>query len=112
MAAGAATIVISRAGSTIFEIAAWGLPSILIPLPDSAEDHQVKNAFSYARTGACVVIDQNNLTPGLLISEIHRILQHPELMRTMQTAARGFSRADAGKAIANALLDIALSHES
>lgn len=112
MTAGAASLVISRAGSTIFEIAAWGLPSILIPLPDSAEDHQVKNAFTYARTGACVVIDQNNLTPGLLIAEIKRILGKPELVHSMQNAARAFSRADASKAIANALIDIALSHEA
>jgi UDP-N-acetylglucosamine--N-acetylmuramyl-(pentapeptide) pyrophosphoryl-undecaprenol N-acetylglucosamine transferase len=111
MSAGAAKLVISRAGSTIFEIAAWGLPSILVPLPDSAEDHQVKNAFTYARTGACVVIDQSNLTPGLLIAEIKRILSKPELLHSMQNAARAFSRVDAGKAIANVLIDIALSHE-
>ncbi len=112
MTAGAASLVISRAGSTIFEIAAWGLPSILIPLPDSAEDHQVKNAFTYARTGAAVVIDQNNLTPGLLIEEIKRILGKPELVHQMQNAARNFARVDASKAIANALIDIALSHEA
>jgi UDP-N-acetylglucosamine--N-acetylmuramyl-(pentapeptide) pyrophosphoryl-undecaprenol N-acetylglucosamine transferase len=112
MTAGAANLVISRAGSTIFEIAAWGLPSILIPLPESAEDHQVKNAFTYARAGACTVIEQQNLTPGLLQSEIKRILDNQELTRTMQNAARGFARADAAKTIANALIDIALSHEA
>lgn len=112
MSAGAANLVISRAGSTIFEIASWGLPSILIPLPESAEDHQVKNAFTYARTGACVVIDQSNLTPGLLIAEIKRILGKPELVHNMQSAARGFARVDAAKAIATALLDIAISHEA
>lgn len=112
MTAGVANIVISRAGSTIFEIAAWGLPSILIPLPDSAEDHQVKNAFTYARAGACVVIDQANLTPGLLIAEIHRVLGKPELVHGMQNAARAFARADAAKAIASALIDITLSHEA
>ncbi len=112
MTAGASQLVISRAGSTIFEIAAWGLPSILIPLPDSAEDHQVKNAFTYARTGACVVVDQNNLTPGLLVAEIKRILGKPEIVHTMQNAARSFARVDAAKAIANVLIDIALSHEA
>lgn len=114
MSAGVTSLVISRAGSTIFEIAAWGLPSILVPLPPSvaAEDHQTKNAFTYARAGACVVIEQNNLTPGLLVSEINRILKNEHLVRSMSQAARNFSRADAAKAIANALLDIALSHES
>jgi UDP-N-acetylglucosamine--N-acetylmuramyl-(pentapeptide) pyrophosphoryl-undecaprenol N-acetylglucosamine transferase len=111
MSAGAASLVISRAGSTIFEIAGWGVPSILIPLPESAGDHQVKNAFAYARSGACVVIEQNNLTAGLLVSEVGRILGNPETARTMQNAAKNFSRPDAAKAIANVLLDIALTHE-
>ena len=114
MSAGAANLVISRAGSTIFEIAAWGLPSIIVPLGKdvAAGDHQTKNAFAYARSGACVVVEQNNLTPGLLVSEIDRILGNPDASRKMGAAARGFARADAGKTIANALLDIALSHES
>lgn len=114
MAAGAATLVISRAGSTIFEIAAWGLPSIIVPLPPevAAEDHQTKNAFSYARSGAAVVIEQNNLTPGLVVAEVSRILESPEMLRKMGTAARGFARVDAATAIANALIDIALSHEA
>jgi len=113
MAAGAATIVVSRAGSgSIFEIAAWGLPSILIPIPEPTSHDQEKNAFAYARSGAAVVIEQNNLTPGLLISEIGRILEKPEISRAMSEKARTFARVDASKTIANALLDIALSHES
>ncbi len=111
MAAGAASLVISRAGSTIFEIASWGLPSILIPLPTAAGDHQTKNAYTYARAGACVVIEQNNLTPGLLVSEVTRILSHEPIKHAMQNAARAFARADAASLIAAALLDIAISHE-
>ena len=111
MAAGAASLVISRAGSTVFEIASWGLPSILVPLPTAAEDHQTKNAYTYARAGACVVIEQNNLTPGLLASEINRILSHDGVVHAMANAARAFARADAAKLIASALLDIAVSHE-
>lgn len=114
MTAGASALVISRAGSTIFEIAAWGLPSILVPLRGdvAADDHQTKNAFAYARAGACTVIEQNNLTPGLLISEIDRVLGNPEIAHKMGAAARSFARADAAKTIASALIDIALSHES
>ena len=111
MAAGAASLVISRAGSTVFEIASWGLPSILVPLPTAAEDHQTRNAYTYARAGACVVIEQNNLTPGLLASEINRILSHDGVVHAMANAARAFARADAAKLIASALLDIAVSHE-
>ncbi len=111
MTAGVAQLVISRAGSTIFEIASWGLPSILIPLPNAAEDHQTKNAYAYARAGACAVIEQNNLTPGLLISEVDRIMTHEPMKHAMSNAARAFARADAASLIASALLDIAVSHE-
>ncbi len=112
MAAGAAHLIISRAGSTIFEIAAWGIPAILIPLEGAASDHQTKNAFAYARSGGGIVIQQNNLTPGLLLSEINRILTSPELVRSMGEKARAFARVDAAKSIGQVLLDIAISHES
>ncbi len=112
MSAGAAKVVVSRAGSTIFEIAAWGLPSIIIPIPESVSHDQTKNAFAYARSGAAVVIEQNNLTPRVLISEIDRILEKPELARSMSEAARSFARVDSAKLIANALIDITLSHEA
>ncbi len=113
MAAGAAAIVISRAGAGgIFEIASWGLPSILIPIPEPLSHDQTKNAFSYARSGAAIVVEQNNLTPHLLVSEIDRILGNDQLTHKMKEAARAFGRADASKIIANALLDIGLSHEA
>jgi len=112
MSAGVANLVISRAGSTIFEIAGWGVPSIIIPIPEPVSHDQVKNAFAYARAGACSVIEQNNLTPGLLTSEVTRIMDSEEIRHKMGNAARNFARADAAKLIANALLDIALSHES
>lgn len=112
MAAGAASLVISRAGAgNIFETAAWGLPAILIPIPEPVSHDQTKNAFAYARAGGAVVIEQNNLTPGLLLSEINRILGSEQQKNHMREAARGFSRPDAAKLIANAILDIALSHE-
>lgn len=112
MAAGAAALVVARAGSgTIFEIASWGLPSILVPIPEPISHDQAKNAFAFARAGACTVIEQNNLTPGLLVSEIDRILSDEHLKHKMSNAARAFARADSARLIAGALLDIALSHE-
>lgn len=112
MAAGAASIVVSRAGAgSIFEIASWGLPSILVPIPEDVSHDQIKNAFAFARAGACSVVEQENLTAGLLISEIDRIMGNKELARQMGEKARAFARPDAAKIIAEALLDIALSHE-
>jgi UDP-N-acetylglucosamine--N-acetylmuramyl-(pentapeptide) pyrophosphoryl-undecaprenol N-acetylglucosamine transferase len=112
MTAGVVNLVISRAGSgSIFEIATWGIPSILIPIPEPISHDQGKNAFAYARSGAAVVIEQNNLTSGLLLSEIGRILDNDVEKHKMSAAARAFARPDAAKAIADVLLDIGLSHE-
>jgi UDP-N-acetylglucosamine--N-acetylmuramyl-(pentapeptide) pyrophosphoryl-undecaprenol N-acetylglucosamine transferase len=68
MVAGAATLIISRAGSTLFEIASWGVPSILVPFTNSNANHSKKNAFSYARAGACSVIEEANMTANILSS--------------------------------------------
>ncbi|MGH7141517.1 MAG: UDP-N-acetylglucosamine--N-acetylmuramyl-(pentapeptide) pyrophosphoryl-undecaprenol N-acetylglucosamine transferase [Minisyncoccia bacterium] len=113
MSAGVAKVVVSRAGSTIFEIALWGMPSILVPLPPdvAADDHQTKNAYAYARTGAASVIEQQNLLPGVLVAEIDRIITRPDVAAHMSEAAKYFSRPDAAKVIAQKLLDIGLSHE-
>lgn len=112
MAAGAASLVISRAGAgNIFEVAAWGLPSILVPIPEPTSHDQTKNAYAYARAGAAQVIEQQNLTPGLLVSEVDRIMSHQTMRNAMSNAARAFARPDAATLIASALLDIAVSHE-
>ncbi|MEX0933761.1 MAG: UDP-N-acetylglucosamine--N-acetylmuramyl-(pentapeptide) pyrophosphoryl-undecaprenol N-acetylglucosamine transferase [Candidatus Paceibacterota bacterium] len=111
MSAGVASLVVSRSGSTIFEIAAWGIPSILIPITHSQGDHQRKNAFTYARTGASVVIEEENLTPHVLLSEIKRIISNKAIYDTMSTAAKNFFDDGAATAIAHEALEIGLSHE-
>ena len=111
MIAGASTLAVSRAGSAIFEFAQWGLPVILIPIPESVSHDQRTNAFTYARSGGAVVIEQGNLTPSVLKSEIFRLLGHPELLATMRVGAKKFARPDAARQIAAELLSIAVSHE-
>jgi UDP-N-acetylglucosamine--N-acetylmuramyl-(pentapeptide) pyrophosphoryl-undecaprenol N-acetylglucosamine transferase len=111
MAAGASDIVVSRAGSAIFEIASWGLPSIIIPLPQNISHDQVNNAFSYAHSGACVVMEEQNLSSHILISEIDRIINNQAIKDKMSQAARQFSHIDAAQKIANVILETALSHE-
>lgn len=111
MSAGAADIIVSRAGSTIFEIASWAKPSIIIPLPSEVSHDQSSNAFAYARTGAATVIEQNNLSSHVLIEEVNRIVGTPEIRNTMSQKAKAFSRADSATTIADALLDIGLEHE-
>ena len=111
MAAGVATIIVSRAGGALFEIAAWGVPSILIPINNTNLDHQKKNAFNYARAGACSVIEENNMTANILSGEIERILDDKSCYKDMVESAKAFNKPDAALKIARALLDIALSHE-
>jgi len=110
-AAGIASCIISRAGSTIFEIALWGVPSIIIPITNSNGDHQRKNAFNYARTGACVVIEEPNLTPSILLEQLDKIVFDKPRTEFMSKNALAFSKKDAAKKIANEIIEIALFHE-
>lgn len=70
-----ADLAICRAGMmTIAELCAWGIPSILIPLPTAAGDHQTPNASVMAAAGAALHLPQASLVPGLLGREVSRIL--------------------------------------
>jgi UDP-N-acetylglucosamine--N-acetylmuramyl-(pentapeptide) pyrophosphoryl-undecaprenol N-acetylglucosamine transferase len=108
-----ASIVVARAGSgSIHEIALHGKPSILIPIPEEVSHDQRTNAYTYARAGAAVVIEEENLQAGLLRSEIDRIMLDQETYKSMAAAARGFARADAAENIANLLMGIAYEHKT
>ncbi len=107
----AADIIISRAGSSaIFEIAAWGIPSIIIPLTNSAQDHQRGNAYSYARTNAAMVIEENNLSPHVLLSEIKSLIADPKKLELMRKNAKLFAQPQAARKIAQEIIDLALEH--
>ncbi|HEY4506515.1 MAG TPA: UDP-N-acetylglucosamine--N-acetylmuramyl-(pentapeptide) pyrophosphoryl-undecaprenol N-acetylglucosamine transferase [Candidatus Paceibacterota bacterium] len=109
MAAGAATLVITRAGSTaLTEIANWGLPAIVIPIPESVSRDQTQNALSYVRTGAGILIEEHNLTPHILSAEIEKIVGDEALRIKMKNATANFSRPDAARKIADELIHIAL----
>lgn len=113
MAAGITALVVARAGSgTIFEIASWGLPAILIPIPEDVSHDQTENAFSYARSGAATVLEQRNLSPHVLVAEIDRIVQDTALRTKMSAAAHTFARPQAARKIATVIIDTALEHES
>lgn len=112
MAAGAADVIISRAGSgAIFEIAEWEKPAILIPIPEDVSRDQHTNAFAYARSGGAIVIEQQNLTPHLLVSEIQRIIGDRAVQEKMAEGARSFKKPDAARMIAEELLELGLEHE-
>lgn len=112
-AAGAASIVVSRAGATtIAEISVWKKPAILIPIPEAISHDQRTNAYAYARTGAALVIEEANLTPHLLVSEIKRVLGDKNLIAQMQAASASFTDSDAARILAQEILALALTHES
>lgn len=111
MSAGVADLVISRAGSTIFEIAAWGTPSIIIPITNSVSNHQRNNAYSYARSGAAVVIEESNLSDNIIVSEANRIIRNKNESDRMRKSAKEFAKVDAGEKIAREILHIGLKHE-
>ncbi len=96
-----ADLVISRAGSgSIFEIAANQKPSVLLPLSESAQNHQVKNAYFYAKRGAAVVMEEQNLTSHFFLARIKRLFSSPEQMRTMAIRAGEFAKPRSAKIIA------------
>ena len=101
-----ADLIISRAGSgSIFEIAANGKPSILIPLPSAAGNHQSKNAYAYAKNGACMVVEQENLTPNFFMENLQLLFLHPEKLEAMSAAALAFAKPLAARSVAREVLE-------
>lgn len=111
MVAGVADIAISRAGSTLFELAHWEIPSIIVPISKSYGNHQIKNAYNYARSGACIVIEENNFSEQGLLFEINRIYNSEKDKSDMVAGAKKFAIKDAGRNIAEEIVGIALAHD-
>lgn len=110
-ASSVADLVISRGGgSAIYEISLWGIPSIIIPIYGSAQDHQRENAYSYARSGAAEVIEEINLTPNILLSEINRIATDEKTREAMSRSAQKFAKPEAARKIAQEIINMALKH--
>lgn len=100
----AADVVVSRSGAgTIFETAVFGKPMILVPLKESAGDHQRANAYEYAAVGAALVLEEENLTPHVFLNEVKKLVSDPDKIREMSEAAKKFARPDAAKTIAKDL---------
>jgi len=101
-----ADLILSRAGSgSIFEIAAAGKPSILIPLPEAAQNHQVKNAYAYAGTGASIVMEEANFTPHFFLEKLKSLFSYPEKLEKMQEKAKEFAKPQSAKIIAGYIVN-------
>jgi UDP-N-acetylglucosamine--N-acetylmuramyl-(pentapeptide) pyrophosphoryl-undecaprenol N-acetylglucosamine transferase len=99
----AADLVVARSGAmTLAELAASGVPSVLVPYPYAAEDHQTKNARRFAAGGAAVVVPQSELTGAGLGSLVAEFLGDREKLARMGEAARHVDEAGARGRIADA----------
>ncbi len=93
-----ADLVICRAGATTCaELSASGKASIMIPLPTAADDHQRKNAEALERVGAAKMILQSDLTGESLAAEIAKLIESPDAITEMETAAKEMGREDAAE---------------
>ncbi len=102
----ACDLIVSRSGANaIFEIAALAKPSVLIPLPEAAQNHQVKNAYTFAEKGASLVIEEANLTPHFFLERVKNIFSQPEKIEKMSKAAADFARPHSAKIVAGYILD-------
>jgi UDP-N-acetylglucosamine--N-acetylmuramyl-(pentapeptide) pyrophosphoryl-undecaprenol N-acetylglucosamine transferase len=99
-----AAVIIARAGATtLAELCAIGRPSVLIPFPHAADDHQGKNAEALAAAGAAECIREEVLTPGGLADTLRGIVDDPARRRNMADAARRQGRPDAAATIVDDL---------
>ena len=103
----AADLVVARAGGSVFEIAAHGLPAILVPYPHASGDHQSANASWMADAGAAIVIPDAELTGARLGGEVAALLADRERLAAMSAAAARLARPDAARDVAGELLEAA-----
>lgn len=103
-------IVVTRAGSSLFEIASWQLPSVIVPISEQVSRDQTSNANVFYRKGMAHVINENNLSPNLLLNVISDILNNKEEYKKMVNACKSLSKKNAGEIIANEIIEICYSH--
>jgi len=103
----AADLVVARSGGSVFEIAAHGVPAILIPYPHAAADHQAENARWMAQAGAAVVIADAELSAGRLRASVDELLADRSRLRAMAGASAGLARPDAARDVARELIEAA-----
>lgn len=101
----ASDVIVARAGSgTIFEISAIGRPSILIPLPEAAQNHQLKNALVYAKlTKSAIVIEEKNLTPNFFLAKLKNMFQFKDIVELGKNA-KEFSKPNSAEIIAKDII--------
>lgn len=103
----AADLVLCRSGSTVAELAAAGKPSLLVPYPYAADDHQRKNAEILAQAGAAVMIVEAELTPEALLAKLEELFHDPGHLQEMSVQAKKLAKPDALEEIGSMVLQLA-----
>jgi UDP-N-acetylglucosamine--N-acetylmuramyl-(pentapeptide) pyrophosphoryl-undecaprenol N-acetylglucosamine transferase len=104
----AADLALTRAGAlTVAELCAWGIPSVLVPLPTAAADHQRANARALEAAGAAQMLEQSALDAASLGAALAELTGAPDRLAAMAASARARGRPDAAERIAGWILTIA-----
>jgi UDP-N-acetylglucosamine--N-acetylmuramyl-(pentapeptide) pyrophosphoryl-undecaprenol N-acetylglucosamine transferase len=104
LALAAADLAVARAGGSVFELAQYGLPSLLIPYPHASGNHQEANARWMERAGAATVLADADLTPDRLRAEVDALVEDEPRRAAMAAAAAALARPDAAAVIAREVL--------
>jgi UDP-N-acetylglucosamine--N-acetylmuramyl-(pentapeptide) pyrophosphoryl-undecaprenol N-acetylglucosamine transferase len=100
-------LVICRAGaSTIAELIAFQLPSIIIPIPKSSYNHQLENAKWLERKGATIVFEEEKITPTVLIETINDLMDNPDELKSMKEACKNIYIPNSAENIANEIIKL------
>ena len=103
----AADGLVTRAGSTLAEIAALRKPSLLIPLASAGNDHQRKNAQAFEAAGAALVLDPVNLGANIVKQNIDRLMNDTEVREALTNNIKALDFPNAGKTIAELVFKLA-----
>ncbi len=104
----AADLVVCRSGAgTVSELAAAGRPSILVPFPFAADDHQTRNAEAMAQAGAARMVPEAQMNGAQLCALIRELAQDPEALPAMAQAARGLAKRGAAHRAAEIMEEVA-----
>lgn len=99
-----ATLCISRAGaSSLTELSAFGLPSILIPYPHAADDHQTKNANVFVQAQAAVMVQERDLSGARLATLIHDLLKDEAVRSSLSTNMRALGHQNSAELVCDAI---------
>jgi UDP-N-acetylglucosamine--N-acetylmuramyl-(pentapeptide) pyrophosphoryl-undecaprenol N-acetylglucosamine transferase len=99
-----ATVCISRAGaSSLTELSAFGLPTLLIPYPFAADDHQTKNAEVFVRAKAALMVQERDLTGPRLATILNDLLTHTEVRQSLSTNMSALGHLDAAERVCSAM---------